>query len=245
MAPVRETRTTAAPLAPMLDEAAEAHGQREAVVYGRERISYDELRESVDQLAAGLTARGITPGDPVAVVLGNVPAFAVAFFAVTRSGGVSVPLNPQFKEPELDFHFRDYGVRAVLCDEDAADRCRNVAGDAEVLVAGEPLDALIEEHAGEAAVHRAPGEHAVFQFSSGSTGRPKRVPRTHAQLQAEADAFVAAAELSPEDSLLCTIPLFHTYGMGCCLVAAVRSGATLLLFEDPNPLLLMRTRCSS
>ncbi|MBA2631026.1 MAG: AMP-binding protein [Thermoleophilaceae bacterium] len=83
---MRETRTTAAPLARMLDEAAEAHGQREAVVYGRERISYDELRESVDQLAAGLTARGITPGDPVAVVLGNVPAFAVAFFAVTRSG---------------------------------------------------------------------------------------------------------------------------------------------------------------
>ena len=48
--------------------------------------------------------------------------------------------------------------------------------------------------------------------------------------------------IGPEDRIFCTIPLFHTYGMGCCMFAATRTGATLVILEDPNPFLLRRQR---
>ena len=103
------------------------------------------------------------------------------------------------------------------------------------------IEPLVEE-GGAPPAQPAADDDAVFQYSSGSTGRPKRVPRTHRHLRAEADAYVAAIGLGPEDSIFCTIALFHTYGMGCCLLAAVRAGATLVVFDNPNPFVLQRGR---
>ena len=85
-----------------------------------------------------------------------------------------------------------------------------------------------------------PDDDAVFQYSAGCTGGPKRVPRTQGQLRAEADSLVATLGLTPADVLLSTIPLFHSYGMGCCMLAALRSGATLVLLEDAHPFVLQR-----
>ena len=80
---------------------------RVALVYGDRRIKYSELHEQVERLAGALAARGLTDGAPVALVLPNVPAFVIAFLAILRAGAVVVPLNPHFKEAELEFHFRE------------------------------------------------------------------------------------------------------------------------------------------
>src|SRR5919107_1654488 len=100
---------------------------RVALVYGEERITYAELQEQVDRLAAAFAARGLTGGAPVALVLPNVPEFVVAFLAILRAGAVVVPLNPPFKEAELEFHFRECGVKAVITDEAGEPACRSVA----------------------------------------------------------------------------------------------------------------------
>ena len=79
----------------------------------------------------------------------------------------------------------------------------------------------------------------MYQFSSGSTGRPKRLARTHGQLWAEAESY---DWIHPDDRLFCAIPLFHTYAMGCCLIAAIRNGATLVFLDDSHPFVLSRRR---
>jgi long-chain acyl-CoA synthetase len=215
---------------------------RPALVYGDERLSWAELSDQVDRLAGALAARGLGDGAPVALVLPNVPAFVIGFLAVLRAGGVVVPLNPHFKEAELEFHFRECGVRAVITDSDGAPACAGVAARLEAPPEVFPsIEPLVEE-GGAPPGQPAADDDAVFQYSSGSTGRPKRVPRTHRHLRAEADAYVAAIGLGPEDSIFCTIALFHTYGMGCCLLAAVRAGATLVVFDNPNPFVLQRGR---
>jgi long-chain acyl-CoA synthetase len=88
---------------------------------------------------------------------------------------------------------------------------------------------------------RQPDEAYVCQFSSGSTGRPKRVVRTHAQCAAEAELY-GELGLTHEDRIICTIPLFHTYGMGACLFTTAFTGATLVFLDEPNPFLLKRHR---
>jgi long-chain acyl-CoA synthetase len=86
----------------------------------------------------------------------------------------------------------------------------------------------------------SPGDDAVLQYSAGCTGGAKQVPRTQGQVRAEADSLVATLGLSPADVVLSTIPLFHSYGMGCCMLAALRSGATLVLLENAHPFVLQR-----
>ena len=101
-------------VAQLLDASA---ADRLALVHGDERITYGQLGEQVDRLAGALAARGLTNGAPVALLLPNVPAFVVAFLAILRAGAVVVPLNPHFKEAELEFHFRESGAKAVITDE--------------------------------------------------------------------------------------------------------------------------------
>jgi long-chain acyl-CoA synthetase len=234
-----QTRPGTAPVTSMLDAAADSG--RGGLVHGADRLSWAEVRDRADRLAEGLASTGLGPDDPVALVLPNVPDFALAFFAVARLGGVVVPLNPQFKEAELDFHFREAGVRAVVTDGQMLDTCGKIVADWDDQVQViSPVNRLIDAHSVGAEDAGSPGAEAVFQYSSGSTGRPKRVPRTHRQLRVEADSIVATAAIGPDDVVFCTIPLFHSYGMGCCLLAAVRASATLVLAQDAHPFILRR-----
>lgn len=221
---------------------AEADPGHPALVYGDERLSRAELVDRVERVARGLAARGIGAGDAVALVLPNDPLFVAGFLAVTGLGAIVVPLNPQLKPDELDFSFRACRVRAVIADERSSSQCQRVLAGMEEpvqLLTSTTMTRLIERHPPAALAPRSPGEAFVYQFSSGSTGRPKRVERTHAQCRSEAESY---GWITSGDRLFCAIPLFHTYGMGCCLLAAVRSGATLVLLDEPNPFLLRRHR---
>ena len=139
-----------------------------SLIFGDERIGADELWERVGRLAGGLAARGVGPGDRVALLLPNGPAFATTFLAIAQLGAVVVPLNPQFKRAELEFCYRDADVQLVIDDEQEVAR-------------------LIEEHAARAPEPRSPDEEALLAYSAGCTGHPKRVPRTAGQLWWEAD----------------------------------------------------------
>ena len=217
-----------------------------ALVCGAERIDRDQLWERVGRLAHALAARGIGQGDPVALLLPNSPDFAVAFLAITQLRAVAVPLNAQFKKAELAFCLRDCGVRAVLTDAVGERACRAIAprvspyGDSAEVIGD--LAPLIAAHPALPPHRRSPDETVVVQYSSGSSGRPKRVPRTHRQLRAEVEAYVAATGMCADDVVFCAIPLFHTYGLGCCLLAALRSGATLVLLDGRDPFALARER---
>lgn len=235
----------------LLYEQAEARPDHEAVVHRGERVSYADLVNQIERLAQGLAEQGIGPGDAVALVLRDDPWFVTSFHAVTALGAVVVPVNPAFKQKELEFSFRNCDVRGVIADERSAGVCeRIVAGfDHPVSVIttsaahGQALtvDALIERSSAERLPARAADETFIYQFSSGSTGRPKRVPRTHGQCAAEAGLY-ASLGLTAEDRIFSAIPLFHTYGMGACLFAGAATGATVVIQEEPNPFLLKRQR---
>ena len=222
-----------------------------ALVYGGERIAWRELVERIERLAHGLADRGIGAGDAVGLVLRDDPWFVTAFHAVTALGGIVVPVNPAFKQTEIDFSFRSAGVKAIISDERTAGVCERIAAGFEQPVEvitttaahGQALtlEELVERSSAERLPARDPDEPFVYQFSSGSTGRPKRVPRTHGQIAAEADLY-GELDVGPDDRIFSAIPMFHTWGMGACLVAPGTWGATVVILEDPNPFLLKRHR---
>jgi long-chain acyl-CoA synthetase len=247
--PERAT-TASGPLTELLETAAENLGGHAALVCGDERIGYAELAERVARLAGGLAAHGVGPGDPVALVMRDTPAFVTSFLAAVGLRARVVPLNPHFKEAELSFCLRDCGVRAVIADADKAGQCRDLlsgwAEDVEIIAAGDAgagaptVDGLIAGHAPASFESAPPDDEAVLQYSAGCTGGAKQVPRTHGQLRAEADGLVTTLGLNGSDVVLSTIPLFHSYGMGTCMLATLAGGATHVILEDAHPFVLRR-----
>jgi long-chain acyl-CoA synthetase len=229
-------------LAPILSGAAEDI----AIVHGSRRITYEELAERIARLAQGLSAIGIGPRDPVALVMRDGPEFVVGFLAVACLRAVAVPLDPRYKAAELRFCMAECGVRAVIADADKAALCRELSRGGEVISAGEAgagavtLESLIAGHAPAELTGALPDDDVVFQYSAGCTGGPKRVPRTQGQLRFEADSVLSTLALTSADVVFSAIPLFHSYGLGTCMLAALRSGATLVILEDAHPFVLQR-----
>lgn len=233
----------------LLYEQAEQRPEHTAIVYGEERIAFADLVERIERLASGLSGRGIVPGDAVGLVLRDDPWFVTSFHAITALGAIVVPVNPAFKQAELEFNFRGAGVKAVISDERATGVCERIAaglpGEVRVISTSsahgqaDTLDELLEEGSAARLQPRGPEETFVYQFSSGSTGRPKRVPRTHGQCAEEA-AMYRSLGLTHEDRIFSAIPFFHTWGMGACLFGSAASGATIVVLEDPHPFLLRR-----
>ncbi|MCA3748671.1 MAG: long-chain fatty acid--CoA ligase [Rubrobacter sp.] len=90
---------------------------RDAIRYFDERISYARLDDLASRFAAVLAQRGVGKGDRVALFTQNNPQFLIAQYGAWKRGAIVVPLNPMFKERELDYHLNDSGAKVLVCLE--------------------------------------------------------------------------------------------------------------------------------
>jgi long-chain acyl-CoA synthetase len=81
--------------------------------YGRD-ITYDELNRITDRLAWGLVDLGVKKGDRIAVHMENCPQFVIAYFGAHRAGATVVPVNPMFKQAELEYELNDAGAETLI-----------------------------------------------------------------------------------------------------------------------------------
>ena len=81
--------------------------------YGRD-MTYSELDKMLDRAACGLVDLGVKKGDRVAIHMENCPQFVIAYFGVQRAGGIVVPVNPMFKQAELEYEINDAGAKTLI-----------------------------------------------------------------------------------------------------------------------------------
>ncbi len=104
----------AEPLCALLDRAADEAPRQTACLFRNYRISYAQLREQAEIMAANLHAHGLQPGDKVSIMLPNLPQTVISFWAVLKAGGVVVMTNPLYMEKELVNHITDAGARMMI-----------------------------------------------------------------------------------------------------------------------------------
>ncbi|WP_456285137.1 long-chain-fatty-acid--CoA ligase [Microbacterium sp. JZ101] len=92
-------------------------------------VDYADLRAQIDRAAAGLLARGVRKGDPVAIILPNCPQHIVAFYAVLRIGAVVVEHNPLYTPRELRKQFEDHGAKHAIVWSTLVDTVRGFPAD--------------------------------------------------------------------------------------------------------------------
>jgi long-chain acyl-CoA synthetase len=98
----------------LLKNAAEKYPKQTAVVFQGARMTYTQLKEQVDKLAAGLHELGVGKGDRVALMLPNCPQTIIAYYATLSLGAVTVMTNPLYVERELEYQWGDSGAETVI-----------------------------------------------------------------------------------------------------------------------------------
>ena len=238
-------------LAANLTRNAAAHPDRVAIRLGDDAVTYRDLDESSARSLVCLPVAASGPAQPIAIMLPNVPEFAVAYYGVLRAGGVVVPMNPLLKAREVAYYLGDSGAPVILAWHTTADEVSAGAAPtgAEAVIV-EPAafgDLLAEAAPARGVVDRAADDTAVLLYTSGTTGRPKGAELTHGNLATNVEVTRSdLLEIGPDDVIFGGLPLFHSFGQTCTLNAAVSVGASLSLLPrfDPKQALGLLARAS-
>lgn len=205
------------------------------------RLTYAQYGETVENLAGGLVAAGVKPGEVVAIFLCNSWEFCAAFHAVQLAGAIPTLLNPTYREREVRYQLENSGAVLLITDGGNISginlgglpdlrrmyTTRTAAAGAEAFAnllkpVSSPLPS--PDSASQQKV-------AALPYSSGTTGLPKGVMLSHYNLVANIYQLLGpdAADLSGADNILCCLPLYHIYGLNVILSPALVLGSKLVL----------------
>lgn len=233
-------------LADNLVRTAQQRPEHPAIRLGDQVLTYRGLLHSAAGVAGWLGDHGVQPGDRVAVMMPNVPAFPVHFYGALLAGAVVVPMNPLLKTREVEYYLRDSGARVLFVAEGVGDEPAKAA--AAVGVDLVEVGVLGREPGGGAgdelpsAQPRDPSDTAVILYTSGTTGQPKGAELTHANLATNAATTAATLTgIGPDDVQMGCLPLFHVFGLTCGLNAGVVAGACLTLLPRFDAAAALRT----
>ena len=209
------------------------------------RLSYAEYGEMVENLARGLVAAGLKPGEILAIYLANSWEFCAAYHAATLAGAVPTLLNPTYREREARYQLENSGAAMLITDGPNIQGInlsglplRRIYTTREAAAGAESFANLLRPISAALPTPAVASEQtlAALPFSSGTTGLPKGVMLSHYNLVANVFQLLGphCTELSTNDIVLCFLPLYHIYGLNVMLNPILTLGATLVLMPRFN-----------
>ena len=196
----------------LLATAAERWSERAFVVDGAGGgASFAAVDERARRAAGGLLARGVVPGDRVALMASPSVDFVAAWFGITLSGATVVPIPTVAAAPEVAQRLAHARCRLLLGDEDLA-----------ALQLAPPLRSL------PAVADQAP---AMILYTSGTTDRARAAAFSHASLLTHTRQVARTVGLGAGDVVLGALPLTHSFGCRMVMLLALASGARVVLMR--------------
>jgi fatty-acyl-CoA synthase len=215
---------------------ATAWGERPVAVGTGETLTFSALDRAATEWARALGAAGCGPGVHVGLLAGNRPAWLAAAFGVWRAGATLVPISTFVTTRELGEivahadvdtlimqpQLRGHDYAAMLGTLPAAGRIHRFELDLAARPRGSgpaplpPID---------------PDSIACILYTSGTTGTPKGVMLSHRAILATVGPTSTRTGLTPDDSLLSTLPLFWIAGLVIRALPTLAAGCALILLE--------------
>src|SRR5213075_1391709 len=235
------------PLTPLefARRARKLYGNREAVVDGEVRLTYEHLFDRCDRWSTVLQRLGVEPGDRVAYIAPNAHAQLESFYAVPQIGAVLVPLNYRLTADDFAYLIQHSGARVVCADIDYLERVDSIRSkipdvsafvalggskpgwlDYETLIADSPKKfdrpTILET------------DLLTINYTSGTTSKPKGVMITHRNAYINIVGTLLHHPMTLTDRYLWTLPMFH--GNGWTFVWIVTAiGATHICLRKVQP----------
>ncbi len=224
----------------LLSDAAARCPDGEALIDGDLRLRWHEVQAQVEELANGLAAAGLRPGERVALVLGNSASFVIITFALARLGVIAVPIGTRSSAPEIAYMLQDSGSCALFCDLETVERLPDPALVPDVrlrvCLSAQPGFQALDEIAvagrtgAPVAAHAGTEEDAAYiLYTSGTTGRPKGAILTSLGVVHSAMHFEPGMGMRSSDRCVISVPMSHVTGLVALVMAVVRCAGTLII----------------
>ncbi|MBR0909815.1 malonate--CoA ligase [Bradyrhizobium japonicum] len=210
-------------------------------------ISYGDLIARAGQMANVLVARGVKPGDRVAVQVEKSVANIVLYLATVRAGAVYLPLNTAYTLNELDYFIGDAEPSLVICDPSKAEGLAPIAAKVKARVEtlgpdgkGSLTEAADKASSEFATVSRANNDLAAILYTSGTTGRSKGAMLTHDNLASNSLSLVGYWRFTDKDVLIHALPIYHTHGLFVATNVTLFSRASMIFLPKLDPDLIIK-----
>jgi fatty-acyl-CoA synthase len=211
---------------------------RIAIAFGDTEYRYAELAERVARLAGGLRGLGVRPGDRVAYLGPNHPAYLETLFAVGAVGAVFVPINFRLSAPEVRYVLADSGAGLLIhgpAQSALVDALDEAVAPQRISTDSAAYRALLSAAPQEDEVPITLDDPALIMYTSGSTGQPKGAVLTHGNLTWNCLNVLVETDLAGDEVTLVTAPLFHAAALGMTCLPTLLKGATVVLHESFDP----------
>ncbi|MDA8236140.1 MAG: AMP-binding protein [Clostridia bacterium] len=244
-------------LSEMLESTIRKHGSKESLVYEEQRITYRELGEKVDRLAAHFLECGLKPLDRVVFQLPNIPEFVYCFMALVKIGVIPVMALAAHRQHEIKHFIKGAGavgyfIPGVYRKFDYTEMAEEIKAENSqlkcVFVAGETksdqisLAKLLETPAGNQSPDYLskflpdPSEVALMLLSGGTTGLSKLIPRTHNDYVYNSIQCGKVSGFNEKTVLLAILPLAHNYNLACPgILATYAHGGKVVIAPGIDP----------
>jgi len=186
-------------------------------------LTYSELLEGAERVAADLAQRGLGRGDRVALMLPTSREFFLTFAGTILAGATPVPIYPPFRADRIAEYaerqaaiLANAGARLLITFREAASVAKMLKPRVPSLEGVATAEELIASRAATPLgpqLHSRPNDLALLQYTSGSTGNPKGVMLTHANLLANVRAIGEALAIRSDDVGVSWLPLYHDMGL--------------------------------
>lgn len=211
------------------------------------RISYGDLIARAGQMANVLVARGVKPGDRVAVQVEKSVTNIVLYLATVRAGAVYLPLNTAYTLNELDYFIGDAEPSLVVCDPAKAEGLAPIAAKVKAKVEtlgpdgkGSLTDAADKTSSEFTTVARANDDLAAILYTSGTTGRSKGAMLTHDNLASNSLSLVGFWRFTDKDVLIHALPIYHTHGLFVATNVTLFARASMIFLPKLDPDLIIK-----
>jgi rifamycin polyketide synthase module 1/2/3 len=229
------------PLPELIRANAARAGDRIAFADAARTVSYAELAHRTARLAGHFAEHGLRPGGRAAVHLPNGVDMVECCLAITRAGGICVPVDPRAPADELAFLLADSGATLVITDlrgMPVVEQLTPAGQRRTVLVAGSgapgrrSVSRLVATEAPPPRDDLDLTEPAWLMYTSGTTGRPKGVLTSQRNcLWSVAAGYAPVLGLSATDHLLCPLPLHHSLAQVLGVVGTIATGAAATIAD--------------
>ncbi|MDP3451773.1 MAG: AMP-binding protein [Bacteroidales bacterium] len=212
-------------------------------VINSEIVTYRDFGESVEQLIQFMIEAGLVKGDKVAILGGNMPNWAVSYFAVTTSAMIAVPILPDFTAFEIVNIMEHSECKALIISSKLEYKIPGHLTERLSLIIRMDNLELLKNPINKSSFFRdfpKPSDLATIIYTSGTSGASKGVMLTHSNLAAQTKMSGELFPIKCDDVFLSILPLSHTYECSIGMLLPFSSGASVVYLDGaPTPTILM------
>ncbi len=202
-------------------------------------MTYREFYKKAEGVAAYFQKKGYAKEDIIALYALNSDSFLVYYLGIQLGGFTAMPINTKLAAPEVEYIFSNSQAKALIYEEKIEEVIHKTEHKFQDILKFDVADSVETVLAGEQMEFRPvkleANDTAVVMYTSGTTGKPKGVMLTHANIAATADIWAEALDITGEDRMLISTPLFHCAASHVFVAPVTAKGGSLIIEEAFSP----------